>query len=60
MAQAVSDRDFEKAMSLRDPEFVESLDGFMTTSVLVNEPSLPEEKVSLECCYLSIILSNTP
>ncbi|KAG5716248.1 6-phosphofructokinase [Termitomyces sp. T112] len=44
VAQAVSDRDFEKAMSLRDPEFVESLDGFTATSVLVKEPALPKEK----------------
>lgn len=47
MAQAVSEKDFEKAMSLRDPDFAESLDGFMATSVLVKEPALPKEKVSI-------------
>ncbi|KAG6895488.1 hypothetical protein C0993_009522 [Termitomyces sp. T159_Od127] len=31
-------------MSSRDPEFVGSLDGFTVSSVLVKEPSLPEEK----------------
>ncbi|KAG5341594.1 hypothetical protein C0989_009075 [Termitomyces sp. Mn162] len=44
VAQAVSEKDFEKAMSLRDPDFAESLDGFMATSVLVKEPALPKEK----------------
>ncbi|KAF5371823.1 hypothetical protein D9615_009575 [Tricholomella constricta] len=34
VAQAVSDKDFEKAMSLRDPEFSESLDGFIATASL--------------------------
>ncbi|KAG6816887.1 hypothetical protein H0H87_002007 [Tephrocybe sp. NHM501043] len=44
VAQAVKDKDFEKAMSLRDPEFAESLDGFAATSTLVKEPVLPREK----------------
>ncbi|KAG6854540.1 hypothetical protein C0991_005452 [Blastosporella zonata] len=44
VAQAVKDKDFEKAMSLRDPEFAESLDGFTATSALVKEPVLPKEK----------------
>ncbi|KAG6840606.1 hypothetical protein C0991_005647 [Blastosporella zonata] len=44
VAQAVKDKDFEKAMSLKDPEFAESLDGFIATSVLVEEPILPKEK----------------
>ncbi|KAH9849701.1 6-phosphofructokinase [Lenzites betulinus] len=41
VAQAISERDFTKAMSLRDPEFCESLEGFITTSVLEPEPKLP-------------------
>ncbi|KAI0649083.1 6-phosphofructokinase [Trametes meyenii] len=41
VAQAISEKDFQKAMSLRDPEFCESLEGFYTTSVLEHEPRLP-------------------
>ncbi|KAG5651348.1 hypothetical protein H0H81_009011 [Sphagnurus paluster] len=44
VAQAVSDKDFEKAMSLRDPEFTETLEGFGAIATLVKEPSLPKEK----------------
>ncbi|PIL35553.1 hypothetical protein GSI_02281 [Ganoderma sinense ZZ0214-1] len=40
VAQAISERDFEKAMSLRDPEFRETLDGFYATSMLESEPKL--------------------
>ncbi|KAG6872553.1 hypothetical protein C0995_008897 [Termitomyces sp. Mi166 len=62
VAQAVSDRDFEKAMSLRDPEFVESLDGFMATSVLVKEPALPREKVTIwnACLRVAIMHMGAP
>ncbi|GLB40212.1 putative catalyzes the phosphorylation of D-fructose 6-phosphate to fructose 1,6-bisphosphate by ATP, the first committing step of glycolysis [Lyophyllum shimeji] len=42
--KAVKEKNFEKAMSLRDPEFTESLDGFTATSVLVYEPCLPPEQ----------------
>ncbi|KAH9945161.1 6-phosphofructokinase [Epithele typhae] len=41
VAQAISEKDFEKAMSLRDPEFVESLEGFYSTATLESEPKLP-------------------
>ncbi|KAI0833516.1 6-phosphofructokinase [Trametes gibbosa] len=41
VAQAISEKDFQKAMSLRDPEFCESLEGFIATSVLETEPKLP-------------------
>ncbi|KAG6900685.1 hypothetical protein C0993_004995 [Termitomyces sp. T159_Od127] len=44
VAQAVNAKDFEKVMSLKEPEFTESLDGFTATSVLVEEPILPKEK----------------
>ncbi|KAG6909871.1 hypothetical protein DXG01_014907 [Tephrocybe rancida] len=44
VAQAVNEKNFEKAMSLRDPEFSESLDGFVATSTLATEPALPKEK----------------
>ncbi|KAI0065093.1 6-phosphofructokinase [Artomyces pyxidatus] len=44
VTQAIKDKDFEKAMSLRDPEFHESLEGFFATSSLMNEPLLPPEK----------------
>ena len=45
VATAIADRDFAKAMSLRDPEFVETLDGFYHTSQLAVEPVLPTNKV---------------
>ncbi|OSD06602.1 6-phosphofructokinase [Trametes coccinea BRFM310] len=41
VAQAISEKNFPKAMSLRDPEFSESLEGFYATSVLETEPKLP-------------------
>jgi hypothetical protein len=46
VAQAVSEKDFEKAMSLRDPEFVESLDGFIATATLAKEKLLPKDQVN--------------
>ena len=47
MAQAIVEKDFEKAMSLRDPEFCESLEGFISTSTLYEEKRLPQEKVNM-------------
>ncbi|TFK72895.1 PFK protein [Pluteus cervinus] len=44
VSDAIKERNFEKAMSLRDPEFRESLEGFLTTSVFDSEPRLPVEK----------------
>ena len=35
-------------MSLRDPEFRESLEGFIATSTLEESPLLPPEKVRFE------------
>ena len=45
VAKAISEKDFAKAMSLRDPEFEEALEGFYHTSQLATEPSLPIHKV---------------
>ena len=47
VAEAIENRDFDKAMSLRDPEFRESLEGFIATSSLVAHPLLPPEKVRI-------------
>ncbi|KAH9995808.1 6-phosphofructokinase [Russula vinacea] len=44
VAEAIKNRDFDKAMSLRDPEFRESLEGFIATSTLEETPLLPLEK----------------
>lgn len=33
-------------MSLRDPEFLQSLENFLTTSTLYTEKQLPEKQVS--------------
>ncbi|KAI6008133.1 phosphofructokinase domain-containing protein [Pisolithus orientalis] len=44
VADAIAAKDFAKAMSLRDPEFLQSLEGFMTTSLLYKEKMLSEEK----------------
>lgn len=54
VAQAVSEKDFDKAMSLRDPEFCESLEGFVATSTLYNEKQLPKEKVNIrQKCFVA-------
>ncbi|KAF8896399.1 PFK protein [Infundibulicybe gibba] len=44
VADAIGRKDFEKAMSYRDPEFCESLDGFIATSTLEQEKKLPASK----------------
>ena len=44
MADAIKVKDFEKAMSYRDPEFCDNLDGFHTVSELFKEKRLPPEK----------------
>lgn len=45
VATAIEERDFEKAMSLRETEFVEHLNNFMSmNSANHNEPTLPVEK----------------
>ncbi|KAI0950948.1 hypothetical protein AcW1_008116 [Taiwanofungus camphoratus] len=41
VSQAIAEKNFTKAMSLRDPEFSESLEGFFATSALDKEPKLP-------------------
>ncbi|KAF5367424.1 hypothetical protein D9758_003678 [Tetrapyrgos nigripes] len=43
VATAIEAKDFDKAMSLRDPEFKESFDGFITTSTL-EQKDIPVEK----------------
>jgi len=49
-------------MSLRDPEFVQSLDNFLTTSTLYTEKQLPEGQVSYSfldnSSYLTIFTAN--
>lgn len=59
VAQAVSDKDFERAMSLRDPEFCESLEGFIATSTLEKEKKLPENKVSKKSEADTLLLTIT-
>ncbi|KZW02846.1 6-phosphofructokinase [Exidia glandulosa HHB12029] len=45
IAKAVEAKDYEKAMSLRDPEFAESLESFYTSSIsLDSKRRLPEDK----------------
>ncbi|KAJ8521360.1 hypothetical protein ONZ45_g1927 [Pleurotus djamor] len=44
VSEAISNRDFTKAMSLRDPEFCESLEGFYATSELETTKQLPPHK----------------
>lgn len=51
VSQAIAEKNFTKAMSLRDPEFSESLEGFFATSALDKEPKLPHHLVS--CASLS-------
>ncbi|KAJ7158785.1 phosphofructokinase domain-containing protein [Mycena filopes] len=44
VTSAIEEKDFEKAMRLRDPEFRESLEGFIATSTLSKTKKLPVEK----------------
>lgn len=44
VAKAISEKDFVKAMSLRDPEFKDYLDAFILTSALDAGIKLPEPK----------------
>ncbi|GJJ08561.1 hypothetical protein Clacol_002780 [Clathrus columnatus] len=44
VAQAINEKDFEKAMSLRDPEFIEILGAFKATSLLDDSFKLPADK----------------
>ncbi len=46
VSKAIEEKDFDKAMSLRDPEFRESLAGFTATSTLYQEKVLPPDQVS--------------
>ena len=59
MAEAIKAQDFEKAMSLRDAEFRENLDGFIATSILVMEPLLPPEKVGFRYTNLKKLMLMT-
>jgi 6-phosphofructokinase 1 len=43
VAEAIGEKEFEKAMSLRDPEFKESLSGFSALSEVVTDKKLPEQ-----------------
>ena len=48
LAKAVDAKDFEKAMSLRDAEFVDQWKSYMlTTNVRVEDAKLPDRKVSI-------------
>lgn len=47
VADAIGAKDFAKAMSMRDPEFYQSLEGFFATSTLFKEKQLPHCRVSL-------------
>ncbi|KAF8313509.1 phosphofructokinase-domain-containing protein [Cantharellus anzutake] len=44
VAKAIEAKDFEKAMSLRDPEFAETYQNFLTTSSISDENLLPNEQ----------------
>ncbi|KAI0783672.1 6-phosphofructokinase [Abortiporus biennis] len=44
VTEAIKEKDFVKAMSLRDPEFCETLEGFHATSVHESQPRLPHHQ----------------
>ncbi|EJD49031.1 6-phosphofructokinase [Auricularia subglabra TFB-10046 SS5] len=44
IADCIEKKDYEKAMSLRDPEFAEALESFFTVSALDKTRLLPEDK----------------
>lgn len=56
VTQAIKDKDFDKAMSLRDPEFRESLDGFYATSILEKEPRLPHSQ-RMRIAFMQYVLT---
>lgn len=45
---AIEEKNFDKAMSFRDPEFAESLQAFKASSTLDDSLTLPAEKVNSE------------
>jgi 6-phosphofructokinase 1 len=48
VSKAVDSKDFDKAMALRDTEFSDNYNCYMTTTnVMVDDAKLPENKVSL-------------
>ena len=47
VAEAIGQKDFEKAMSYRDPEFIDTLENFVATSSLDHTKKVPKEKVYL-------------
>lgn len=49
VATAIENKDFDKAMSYRDPEFAESLQAFIASSTLDDRNKLPRDKVSCLC-----------
>lgn len=51
---AIEAKDFDKAMSLRDPEFRESLQGFIATASLDQSQMLPPAQVGTRFSYLLI------
>jgi 6-phosphofructokinase 1 len=48
VAVAIEEKNFDKAMSFRDPEFAESLQAFKASSTLDDSLTLPAEKVNFE------------
>ena len=57
VTEAIEAKDFEKAMSLRDPEFEEALDGFFATSVYQPEPRLPHHQ-RMRIAIMQYVLSS--
>ncbi|KAG0692907.1 hypothetical protein DFH29DRAFT_1042883 [Suillus ampliporus] len=43
-ADAIATKDFAEAMSMRDPEFFQCLEGFFVTSMLFKEKQLPHHR----------------
>ncbi|KAI6108281.1 phosphofructokinase domain-containing protein [Pisolithus sp. B1] len=54
VADAIVAKDFAKAMSLRDPGFLQSLEGFMTTSLLYKEKMLSEETLGTQVAVVRV------
>jgi hypothetical protein len=57
VADAINTKDFQKAMSLRDPEFVESLDAFFETSRWDPNARSAKEKVRLVASHTVPLLT---
>ncbi|KIK63134.1 hypothetical protein GYMLUDRAFT_84111 [Collybiopsis luxurians FD-317 M1] len=52
VSSAIEAKDFDKAMSYRDPEFKESFEGFITTSTLEQRKLPPQQRIKVAIMHM--------